>query len=104
MICELCQSYILEDSRFCPKCGVRLWTPPLAKRPWRWIILILLCAVIWSVVVRKFIAGDRIAVSDSRRQSEQLGIPPEQLKAVRAIPYRKSIEPPETLSIDESQF
>ena len=53
MICEHCQSYIPADSRFCPKCGVRLWTPPLAKRPWRWIVLIFLCAVVWSVVVRK---------------------------------------------------
>ena len=53
MICEHCQNDILEDSHFCPKCGVRLWTPVPANRPWRWIVLIFLCAVIWSFVVRK---------------------------------------------------
>ena len=53
MICKHCQDYIPEDSRFCPKCGVRLWTAPPADRPWRWIVLTFLGAIIWSVVVRK---------------------------------------------------
>ena len=29
MICRHCRDYIPEDSRFCPKCGVRLWIPPV---------------------------------------------------------------------------
>jgi hypothetical protein len=53
MICRHCQEYILEDSHFCPKCCLRLRTLPAPNRPWRWIVLIFLCAVIWSVVVRK---------------------------------------------------
>ena len=53
MICRHCQDYIPEDSRFCPKCGVRLWTAPPTNRPWRWIVVIFLFVVIWSVVVRK---------------------------------------------------
>jgi hypothetical protein len=53
MICRRCLNYIPEDGRFCPKCGVRLRTQVPPTRPWRWIVLVLLCAVIWSRVVRK---------------------------------------------------
>ena len=53
MICRHCQDYIPNDSRFCPKCGIRLWIPPPANRPWRWIVVIFLVAVIWSRVVGK---------------------------------------------------
>ena len=28
MFCKHCQDYIPEDSRFCPKCGVRLRSEP----------------------------------------------------------------------------
>jgi zinc-ribbon domain len=52
VICKHCHEYIPEDSRFCPKCGARLWIPPPANRPWQWIVALLLFAVIWSVVFR----------------------------------------------------
>jgi len=54
MICRHCQDYIPEDSRFCPRCGVRLKDGRVApQRPWPWIAALLLFALIWSVMARK---------------------------------------------------
>jgi len=53
MFCRHCHDYIPEDSRFCPKCGVRLWTAPPANRPWFWICTILLFAFIWATLAHK---------------------------------------------------
>ena len=53
MICRHCQDYIPEDSRFCPKCEVRLATPIAPKPPWLWIVTLFLFAVIWATLVRK---------------------------------------------------
>jgi hypothetical protein len=52
MICEHCQNYVPEDSRFCRRCGVRLWIDPRADRPWRWIVALFLFAIVSSVVFR----------------------------------------------------
>jgi len=52
MICRHCRNYIPEDSRFCPKCGVRLRVDIAPGRPWFWICTILLFAVIWATLVR----------------------------------------------------
>ena len=53
MLCKHCQSYIPEDSRFCPNCGVRLRITPPSNRPWGWIVVLFVFALIWSVVVSK---------------------------------------------------
>ena len=53
MICKHCQDRIPEDSRFCPKCGARLGTQNASNRPWFWIVVLLLVAVIWVTVVRE---------------------------------------------------
>jgi hypothetical protein len=53
MICRHCRDYIPEDSRFCPKCGVRLATPIAPDRPWFWILTLFLFAVIWATLVHK---------------------------------------------------
>ena len=53
MLCKHCQNYIPEDSRFCPKCGVRLRSEPAQAPPWLWICTILLFAVIWATHVRQ---------------------------------------------------
>jgi len=52
MICRHCRDYIPEDSRFCPKCGVRIRVDVAPGRPWLWICTILLFAVIWATLVR----------------------------------------------------
>ena len=52
MICRHCRDHIPEDSRFCPKCGVRLRSEPAQDPPWLWICTILLFAVIWATLVR----------------------------------------------------
>ena len=52
MYCKHCQNYIPEDSRFCPRCGVRLRSEPTQDPPWLWICTILLFAVIWATLVR----------------------------------------------------
>ncbi len=53
MICRHCQDYLPDDSRFCPKCGVRLRTQVAPNRPWFWIVALLLFAVIWATVVNR---------------------------------------------------
>ena len=53
MFCKHCQNYIPEDSRFCPKCGVRIRVDVAQDPPWLWICTIMLFALIWSVVARK---------------------------------------------------
>ena len=53
MICGHCQDYIPEDSRFCPKCGVRVRVDVAPDPPWLWICTIVLFALIWSVVARR---------------------------------------------------
>ena len=53
MFCKHCQNCIPEDSRFCPKCGVRIrvYVPP-PDPPWLWICAIMLFALTWSVMFR----------------------------------------------------
>jgi hypothetical protein len=52
MLCKHCQNYIPEDSRFCPKCGVRMRVDVAPDRPWFWICMVLLFSVIWATLVR----------------------------------------------------
>jgi hypothetical protein len=53
MFCKHCHDYIPDDSRFCPKCGVRIPIDVAPDPPLLWICTIMLFAVIWSVVARK---------------------------------------------------
>ena len=53
MICRHCQDYIPDDSRFCPKCGVRIPVYVAPDPPWLWICTIMLFALTWAAVARK---------------------------------------------------
>ena len=49
MICRHCRDNIPGDCRFCPHCGIGTETDVAAKRPWFWICVILLFALIWAI-------------------------------------------------------
>jgi hypothetical protein len=65
MICKHCHDYIPEDSRFCPKCGVRIWIDVAPDPPWLWICTIMLFALTWSVMFRKEL---KVKILDLRAQ------------------------------------
>jgi hypothetical protein len=57
MICCFCRDHIPDDSLYCPKCGQRLRAPPPpTERPWGWILILSLIALIWSIVARDELA------------------------------------------------
>ena len=62
MICRHCRDYIPEDSRFCPKCGIRVRAPVAPQRPWFWIYVIFLFALIWATLVREDFQAQLLAL------------------------------------------